>query len=108
VNNAVVTELFETAARNKPGLIILKDPDRALQHLLNRLDGVSPYEGVIVTANKPASLDPAILKRPGRFCRIVSFPDPDAACRRAYLLKLPRSTAENKSLETLIRETEGS
>ena len=84
---------------NTPALVILEDLDRAFptegkrtrertvsfQTLLNCLDGVGTQEGVIVvaTANDPTCLDPAILKRPGRFDRVVQFrnPDPDLTPR---------------------------
>jgi ATP-dependent 26S proteasome regulatory subunit len=48
----------------------------SFQTLLNCLDGVGTQEAVIVvaTANDPTCLDPAILKRPGRFDRVVQFP----------------------------------
>ena len=79
--------LFERASESTPALIILEDIDRAFpaegkgtreksvsfQTLLNCLDGVGSQDGVIVvaTANNPTCLDPAILKRPGRFDRVV-------------------------------------
>lgn len=80
-------------------MVLLEDIDRAfpktgetksrisLQALLNCLDGVGTGEGIIVvaTANEPAILDPAILKRPGRFDRVVCFPNPDVSLRSEYL-----------------------
>jgi chaperone BCS1 len=93
-----VHQLFERAAANTPALVILEDLDRAFptegkqtrertvsfQTLLNCLDGVGTQDGVIVvaTANDPTCLDPAILKRPGRFDRVVHFRNPDAELRR--------------------------
>jgi len=54
------------------------------------LDGVANGEGVIVvaTANEPTLLDPAILKRPGRFDRVVNFPNPDQLRREQYFTRL--------------------
>jgi hypothetical protein len=88
--SADVLRLFEKAAENAPALIVLEDLDRAFptegkrtqertvsfQTLLNCLDGVGSQDGVIVvaTANDPTCLDPAILKRPGRFDRVVAIP----------------------------------
>jgi hypothetical protein len=87
--SADVLHLFEKAAANTPALVILEDLDRAFptegkhtqerrvsfQTLLNCLDRVGTQDGVIVvaTANDPTCLDPAILKRPGRFDRVVQF-----------------------------------
>jgi hypothetical protein len=95
--------MFQLAASNAPSLIVLEDIDRAfsqiptqlaptkvsLSHLLNCLDGVGTQEGVIVvaTANDPTTLDPAILRRPGRFDRVVEFPAPDCKLRATYLRK---------------------
>jgi hypothetical protein len=97
-------KLFEYAADNAPSLIVLEDLDRAfprnggvrtnvsLQALLNCLDGIATHYGVIVvaTANEPTVLDPAILRRPGRFDRVVEFPNPNEACREQYFLRLHR------------------
>ena len=72
-------------------MVVLEDLDRALpkigetksrvslQQLLNCLDGVGTGEGIIVvaTANEPTILDSAVLRRPGRFDRVIHFADPD-------------------------------
>jgi hypothetical protein len=83
--------LFEKALRHRPALVLLEDLDRAfpktgetrsnisIQQLLNCLDGVATGEGLIV-----AILDPAILRRPGRFDRVVHFPNPTRDLRQEY------------------------
>ena len=87
MNNESLSGFFEDGARNAPSLLIFEDLDRAfvgtndqrpkitLQHFLNCLDGVGTQDGLIVvaTANDPSSLGAAILKRPGRFDRVVPF-----------------------------------
>jgi hypothetical protein len=120
--SADVLHLFQRAAENTPALVILEDLDRAFptegkrtrertvsfQTLLNCLDGVGTQDGVIVvaTANDPTSLDPAILKRPGRFDRVVQFRNPDADLRRQYYRRLsPVLTGEQ--FEIAIEKTEG-
>jgi hypothetical protein len=120
--SADVLRLFEKAAENTPALIILEDLDRAFptegkrtqertvsfQTLLNCLDGVGSQDGVIVvaTANDPTCLDAAILKRPGRFDRVVQYRNPDAELRRQYYLRLsPALTGEQ--FEIAIEQTEG-
>jgi hypothetical protein len=94
--------LFDLAIRNRPSIVLLEDLDRAfpktgetnsrisLQALLNALDGVGTGEGIVVvaTANEPTILDPAILRRPGRFDRVVHFPNPIAELRQKYLKQL--------------------
>ena len=100
VDNSDITELFNRACRRTPALIILEDIDRmfaraaqeeerrkvTLQHLLNCMDGVGISEGVILvaTANEPSDLDPALLKRPGRFDRVVEFKSPEQDQRMEY------------------------
>ena len=114
--------LFDRAAMNAPSLIILEDLDRAFptegkrtqeravsfQTLLNCLDGVGSQNGVIVvaTANDPTCLDAAILKRPGRFDRVVQFRNPDAALRRQYYRQLSPILAGDE-FEIAIEHTEG-
>ncbi len=101
VNDHEVSALFSTAADYSPSLILLEDFDRvfaakdqvlgeincSFSHLLNCLDGLAGREGTVVvaTANHPEHLDEAILRRPGRFDRVVHFPLPDAALREKYL-----------------------
>jgi hypothetical protein len=114
--------LFEQASRNTPALVILEDIDRAFptegkrtreksvsfQTLLNCLDGVATKDGLITvaTANTPECLDPAIVKRPGRFDRVVRFRNPDASLRRQYYLRLnPILTGDE--FEIAIEKTNG-
>jgi transitional endoplasmic reticulum ATPase len=89
--------LFAEAAQATPALIVIEDLDRcyplnsekhaeakiSLQQLLNHLDGVGSQNGIVVvaTANNPAILDPAILRRPGRFDRVVGFQNPSTELR---------------------------
>jgi hypothetical protein len=94
--------LFEKALRRRPALVLLEDLDRAfpktgetrsnisIQQLLNCLDGVATGEGLIVvaTANEPTILDPAILRRPGRFDRVVHFPNPTRDLRQEYFSRI--------------------
>ena len=117
-----VMRMFEKAAQNTPALVILEDLDRAFptegkrtqertvsfQTLLNCLDGVGTQDGVIVvaTANDPTCLDPAILKRPGRFDRVVYFRNPDAELRRQYYKRLSPILA-GEQFEIAIGKTEG-
>ena len=120
--SANIIHLFEKAAENSPALVILEDLDRAFpmegkrtqeravsfQTLLNCLDGVGTRDGIIVvaTANDPTCLDPAILKRPGRFDRVVQFRNPDADLRREYYSRLS-PTLMGEQFEIAIENTEG-
>jgi ATP-dependent 26S proteasome regulatory subunit len=102
IDDSDLDHLFELAVKNRPSMVLLEDLDRAfpktgetksrvsLQQLLNNLDGVGSGEGIVVvaTANEPTILDPAILRRPGRFDRVVHFPNPCAELRQQYLQQL--------------------
>jgi len=117
-----VHRLFEKASENTPALVILEDLDRAFptegkrtrersvsfQTLLNCLDGVGTQDGIIVvaTANDPTCLDPAILKRPGRFDRVVHFRNPNADLRREYYGRL-NPTLNLVQLHVAVQKTEG-
>jgi hypothetical protein len=109
LGNAALTELFEAAGHTAPALVILEDLDRlyaadasdnrtgiTLQHVLGCLDGIASQDGVIVvaTANEPRHLDPAILRRPGRFDRVIGCRAPSLALRRVYLERLCASVPE--------------
>jgi ATP-dependent 26S proteasome regulatory subunit len=65
-------------------------------------------DGVIVvaTANDPTCLDPALLKRPGRFDRVVQFRNPDADLRREYYKRLSPAL-DGEQFEIAIENTEG-
>jgi hypothetical protein len=120
--NSKILHLFEKAAENTPALVILEDLDRAFptegkrtqertvsfQTLLNCLDGVGSQNGVIVvaTANDPTCLDAAILKRPGRFDRVVQFRNPDPDLRRQYYERLSPNLG-GEVFEIAIEKTEG-
>jgi hypothetical protein len=102
LTDADLQELFEEALSQRPAIVIFEDLDRAfprngesqcpisLQSLLNSLDGVATGEGLVVvaTANEPAALDPAILRRPGRFDRVVRFANPNRHLRERFFLKM--------------------
>jgi ATPase family associated with various cellular activities (AAA) len=117
-----VLHLFQKAGENTPALVVIEDLDRAFpmegkrtkersvsfQTLLNCLDGLGTQDGVIVvaTANDPTCLDAAILKRPGRFDRVVQFRNPDAQLRREYYKHLSPILA-GEQFEIAIEQTEG-
>ena len=120
VDDSDLDRLFELAVKNRPSMVLLEDLDRAfpktgvtksrvsLQQLLNNLDGVGTGEGVIVvaTANEPTILDPAILRRPGRFDRVVHFPNPSADLRQQYLQQLNPGLPA-RQLKLSVEESEG-
>jgi hypothetical protein len=89
-----VIELFQSAARCTPALIMLEDLDSLTQesrvsraNLLAQLDGLEPKSGLLVigSTNHPGDVDPALVHRPSRFDRVWHFPLPNLPMRREYL-----------------------
>ncbi|MGH9343522.1 MAG: AAA family ATPase [Terriglobia bacterium] len=80
----------------------------SLTCLLNCLDGLSSSSngGVLTigTANSPTLLDATILKTPGRFDRVVAFPNPLPDLRREYFRRLHIS---GDALEEAVLESKG-
>lgn len=113
--DAALEGLFDDALTERPAMVLFEDLDRAfprtgesrcgvsLQGLLNCLDGVATGEGLVVvaTANDPAALDPAILRRPGRFDRVVRFPNPDPQLRERYFLHMKLHIEANHLAEAV-------
>jgi ATP-dependent 26S proteasome regulatory subunit len=64
------------------------------------MDGVI----VVATANDPTALDPAILRRPGRFDRVLACRPPTAELRLAYLRRLD---APGEGLEKIAADMDG-
>ncbi|MGB8098558.1 MAG: AAA family ATPase [Terracidiphilus sp.] len=118
----MMAAMFAEAAQSTPAIIVLEDLDRcfpmnkegesgcriSLQQLLNHLDGVGNQDGIIVvaTANNPCMLDAAILRRPGRFDRVVGFQSPSAELRERYLGHM-NAALRPEDLSECVRMTEG-
>ena len=75
---------FDALARRRSGQDAVLD--RVVAQLLVEMDGMSSNADVIVLAatNRPAAIDPALL-RPGRIDRILAVPLPNHAARRAII-----------------------
>lgn len=120
MDDNLLQKFFSHAAEQAPALVILEDIDRvffgekeekpnvSLQQLLNCLDGVGTQDGLIVvaTANRPEVLDTAILRRPGRFDRVIEFGNPTAELRTLYLQKVCPSVA-GEALDRCVESSAG-
>jgi SpoVK/Ycf46/Vps4 family AAA+-type ATPase len=118
----MIAAMFAEAAQSTPSIIVLEDLDRcfpannenesgcriSLQQLLNHLDGVGNQDGIIVvaTANNPSILDAAILRRPGRFDRVVGFQNPSVKLRERYLCHMCEAL-RSEELAECVRVTAG-
>lgn len=113
--NEDLVAAFKRVANNAPALFIMEDIDRLFERgedrcnitkdaLLNCLDGLITRDGVIVvaTANHPELIDEAMLKRPGRFDRLVKFDSPDYSLRREMLSDYFTANPDNRIDEDTI------
>ncbi|MEA3200142.1 MAG: transitional endoplasmic reticulum ATPase [Thermoplasmata archaeon] len=121
-----VREVFRKARESAPTILFFDEIDsiapargrgignevteRIVSAILNEMDGIEPLHGVTVVAatNRADMLDPALL-RPGRFDRLVEVGAPDEKAR-AEIFQIHargRPLAEDVSLETLARDTDG-
>ncbi|CAM3394391.1 ATP-binding protein [Saccharibacillus brassicae] len=86
-----VHEVFETAARLAPMVLVIEDIDSMPQGVrsffLNTLDGATSKEGIFLigTTNYPDKIDPGLMNRAGRFDRSYEIMLPDADLRRTFL-----------------------
>lgn len=103
---------FGRAVSYAPSILCFEDVDGLfgegripLSDFLNRLDGLSPLEGllIIATTNHPERLDAALTDRPSRFDRVFVFDNPGPAERRQYLQRHFREAFD----ETMVRWTDG-
>jgi hypothetical protein len=98
----LLPEYMALARLLQPALVVIEDADliarerteRAsacdevmLNRLLNELDGLRERADVffILTTNRPAMLEPALVSRPGRIDQAIEFPLPDAGLRRRLI-----------------------
>lgn len=121
VNDNELREVFKDAESAAPAIVMFEDLDRVFgrnssthtkitfQSLLNCLDGVDTPEGIITvaTANRPDEMDTSILKRPGRFDRILEFANPTAAERAAYLDNRLAGSLTGQDRDKLVDITDG-
>jgi len=114
-DDTMLNYVFSGATTNGKGIVILeeidalaKETDLTRAALLNRLDGLSSAEGVLVlaTTNNPADVDPALIHRPSRFDRVWHFEPPDELLRRDYLA-LAVDVERGELLDELVGGTAG-
>lgn len=88
-----ITEAFEYAQSQEPGLLYIEDLDSLLghtvsySHFLNLMDGVSTRNGIVViaTANDISRLKESVTDRPSRFDRKWEIPPPNRQMTLKYL-----------------------
>jgi hypothetical protein len=95
-------EYLALARLLQPALVVIEDADLIardrmardnacdeimLNRLLNELDGLRERADVffVLTTNRPETLEPALVNRPGRIDQTIAFPLPDEPLRRRLL-----------------------
>lgn len=103
-DNWDLNKAFEMARDYAPSVICFEDLDSlftsslTMSHFLNKLDGFSKHDGVMVlaTTNHPEHVDPALLNRPSRFDRVWVIENPDRECRQIFIRKkFPKIVSED-------------
>ena len=94
-NDDTITDAFEYAQHQDPGLLYIEDLDSmlgqtiSLSHFLNMMDGIATRKGmmVIATANNLGLLKESVVDRPSRFDRKWEIPLPNEEMTLKYLQK---------------------
>lgn len=109
-----VSEVFETAAKMAPMVLVIEDidsmPENVRSVFLNTLDGAISREGIFLigTTNYPEKIDSALINRAGRFDRAYEIKLPSKELRIDYLRKKGFNRLVSKDImEKAALETEG-
>jgi len=120
---ALLPEYMALARLLQPALVVIEDADLIarernemnsaceevmLNRLLNELDGLRERADVffVLTTNRPAMLEAALVSRPGRVDQAIEFPLPNESLRRRLIglyargLTLPESVVHQLALRT--------
>jgi len=121
----LLAEYVALARLLQPALVVIEDADLIarersvdsgvcnevmLNQLLNELDGLRERADVffILTTNRPAMLEPALVSRPGRVDQAIEFPLPDQALRRRLIALYSRGLTLSAQLtDELAVRTDG-
>ena len=121
----ILDEYMVLARLLQPALVVIEDADLIarerselnsacdevmLNRLLNELDGLREKADVffILTTNRPAMLEPALVDRPGRIDQAIEFPLPSLPLRRRLVVLYARSLSlPGDLIDSLAERTEG-
>jgi hypothetical protein len=83
-----------------------------LFELLNEMDGLAEDTDVVflLSTNRPDTLEPALVARPGRIDQAIEFPLPDADCRKRLIQLYGRGLEmqlDEAQLDDMVRRTDG-
>ena len=121
----VLPEYMALARLLQPALLVIEDADLIardrsarttacdevlLNRLLNELDGLRERADIffVLTTNRPETLEPALMSRPGRIDQAVEFPLPTESLRRRLVALYARGLSLPGSLiDALAARTDG-
>ena len=121
----LIATYFRLARLFAPSIIVIEDADLIarqrdelnstcdevmLNRLLNEMDGLRLEAEifVIMTTNRPHTLEAALVQRPGRVDHAIEVPVPDADCRaRLFRLYGSALSVDDATLAGLVERTEG-
>jgi hypothetical protein len=119
----LITQSCRLARLLAPAAVVLEDVDLiaidrsqqesvgpVLFELLNEMDGLADDVDVIflLSSNRPAELEPALVARPGRIDQAIEFPLPDDDGRRRLLALYGRGlNVRPDDLDDMVRRTAG-
>ena len=116
---------FRLARLFAPSVIVIEDADLIarqrddmnsscdevmLNRLLNEMDGLRQDAEifVIMTTNRPQTLETALIQRPGRIDHAIEVPVPDGSCRERLLRLYGRALSiDDESFQKLVERTDG-
>jgi AAA+ superfamily predicted ATPase len=113
--HGTMQEVFRKAREAAPCILVLEDLDALVDNknrslFLNEMDGFAANHGIltVATTNHPERLDPAMLERPSRFDRKITFhlPGPDERSRFLKQMLAKREISEEE-IASLCEETDG-
>lgn len=112
-NDETISEAFEYAQDQEPGLLYFEDLDTLLSttvsisHFLNLLDGVSTSNGILViaTANDLTRLKESVTDRPSRFDRKWEIPIPDQKMTLLYLKSWFGKSLKQQNYTEIVKHT---
>jgi len=107
-----ITEAFDYAQEQEPGLLYIEDLDTllgstvSLSHFLNLMDGVHSNNGILViaTANDLSKLKESITDRPSRFDRKWEIPLPNEEMSIKYLKRWFGNTIRRRDYAEIAKE----
>jgi energy-coupling factor transporter ATP-binding protein EcfA2 len=115
-NSSIALQYIRQVEPERKILTIIEDIEEYTEssgsrprQILSLLDGEEQINHVVhlATTNKPEVLEDRFVKRPGRFDLVIGLNPPVAEARYAYMKNIVKNTMPEKSLQELVKKTQG-